>query len=93
MSHFAYVVELMIITRSIFAIPLDFEIAKLTCMLSALQSVIVIMTLDSSFREHLHCLQCFFLPVHPASFVHNFISGMQNLYFSESQNAMVLQTS
>ena len=30
-SHFAYV-ELRI-TRSIFAIPLDFEIARLTCML------------------------------------------------------------
>ena len=34
----------------------------------------------------------FFLPVHPASFTHSFCSGMQILYFSESQDAMVLQT-
>ena len=32
------------------------------------------------------------LPVHPASFVHNFVSGMQSFCFSESQDAMVLQT-
>ena len=25
------------------------------------------------------------LPAHPASFVHNFVSGMQRFYFSESQ--------
>ena len=34
----------------------------------------------------------FFLPAHPASFTHNFVSGMQRFYFSESQGAMVLQT-
>ena len=34
----------------------------------------------------------FFLTVHPASFAHNFVSGMQSFYFSESQDAMVLQT-
>ena len=28
----------------------------------------------------------------PASFTHNFVSGVQSLYFSESQDAMVLQT-
>ena len=28
---------------------------------------------------------------HPASFAHNFSSGMQSFYFSESQDAMVLQ--
>ena len=33
-----------------------------------------------------------FLPAHPASFTHNFVSGMQSFYFSESQDAMVLQT-
>ena len=35
-----------------------------------------------------------FLPAHPASFAHNFASGMQRFffYFSESQDAMVLQT-
>ena len=33
-----------------------------------------------------------FLPVHPASFGHKFVSGMQRFYFSESQDAMVLQT-
>ena len=33
-----------------------------------------------------------FLPAHPASFVHNFVSGMQSFHFSESQDAMVLQT-
>ena len=32
-------------------------------------------------------------PEHPASFAHNFVSGMQSFYFSESQDAMVLQTS
>ena len=32
------------------------------------------------------------LPAHPASFVHNFASGMQSFYFSESQDAIVLQT-
>ena len=31
------------------------------------------------------------LPAHPASFVHNFVSGMQSFYFSESQDAIVLQ--
>ena len=31
------------------------------------------------------------LPVHPASFVHNFVSGMQSFYFSENQDAIVLQ--
>ena len=32
------------------------------------------------------------LPAHPASFTHKFVSGMQSFfYFSESQNAMVLQ--
>ena len=33
-----------------------------------------------------------FLPANPASFAHNFCSGMQSYYFSESQDAMVLQT-
>ena len=32
------------------------------------------------------------LPAHPASFAHNFVSGMQSFYFSESQDAIVLQT-
>ena len=32
------------------------------------------------------------LPVHPASFTHNFVSGMQRFYFSQSQDTMVLQT-
>ena len=31
------------------------------------------------------------LPAHPASCAHNFVSGMQSFYFSESQDAMVLQ--
>ena len=31
------------------------------------------------------------LPVHPASFAHNFVSGMQSFYFIESQVAIVLQ--
>ena len=31
------------------------------------------------------------LPAHPASFVHNFVSGMQSFHFSETQDAMVLQ--
>ena len=32
------------------------------------------------------------LPAHPASFAHNFVSGMQSFYFSESQGSIVLQT-
>ena len=32
------------------------------------------------------------LPAHPAFFTHTFVSGMQSFYFSESQDAMVLQT-
>ena len=32
------------------------------------------------------------LPAHPASFAHNFVSGMQSFYFSMSQDAIVLQT-
>ena len=32
------------------------------------------------------------LPAHPASFAHNFVSGMQSFYFSESQDSIVLQT-
>ena len=33
-----------------------------------------------------------FIPAHPASFTHNFVSGMQSFYFSESQGAIVFQT-
>ena len=33
------------------------------------------------------------LLAHPASFAHDFVSGMQNFHFSESQDAIVLQTS
>ena len=33
------------------------------------------------------------LPAHPASFAHNIVSGMQNFYFSKSQDAIVLHTS
>ena len=29
------------------------------------------------------------LPAHPASFAHNFVSGMQSICFSESQYAIV----
>ena len=32
------------------------------------------------------------LPAHPASFAHDFVSGMHSFYFSESQDAIVLQT-
>ena len=32
------------------------------------------------------------LPANPASFAHNFVSGMQSFYFSKSQDAIVLQT-
>ena len=32
------------------------------------------------------------LPAHPAYFAHNFVSGMQSFYFSESQEAIVMQT-
>ena len=33
-----------------------------------------------------------FLPAHSASFAYSFVSGMQSFYFSESQDAMELQT-
>ena len=36
-------------------------------------------------------LSVILLRAHPASFAHNFVSGMQ-FYFSESQDAIVLQT-
>ena len=32
------------------------------------------------------------LSVHPASFAHNFVSGIQSFYFSQSQDAIELQT-
>ena len=32
------------------------------------------------------------LPWHPASFGHNFVSGMQSFHLNESHDAMVLQT-
>ena len=32
------------------------------------------------------------LPAHPASFAQKFVSGMPSFYFSESQDAIVLQT-
>ena len=32
------------------------------------------------------------LSAHSASFTHNFVSGMQSFYFSESQDAIVLHT-
>ena len=38
------------------------------------------------------CRPVILLPAHPASFAHNFVSGMQSFYFSESQDAIVLQT-
>ena len=31
------------------------------------------------------------LPAHPASFAHNFVSGMQSFYFSESMDAIVFR--
>ena len=32
------------------------------------------------------------LPAHCASFAHHFVYGMQNFYFSESEDAIELQT-
>ena len=29
------------------------------------------------------------LPAHPASFAHNFVSGMQSFYFSKSQDSII----
>ena len=37
-------------------------------------------------------LSVILLPAHPAFLTHNFVSVMQSFYFSESQDAMVLQT-
>ena len=57
------------------------------------------MTLNSSpevlaMKTLLLCIvgQSFLLPAYPASFTHNFVSMMQSFYFSESQDALVLQT-
>ena len=33
------------------------------------------------------CSTVILLPAHPASFAHNFVSGMQSFYFSESRDA------
>ena len=33
-----------------------------------------------------------FLPAHPSSFTYNFFSEMQSFYFSESQDAIILQS-
>ena len=44
------------------------------------------------FNSDLHTLPVILLPAHPASFAHNIVSGMQSFYFSESQDAIVLQT-
>ena len=46
---------------------------------------------SSTFKD-LKLLSVILLPAHPASFAHNFVSGMQSFYFSESQDAIVLQT-
>ena len=35
-------------------------------------------------------LQWVFLPAHPASFAHKFVSGMQSFYFSESQDCNIM---
>ena len=46
-----------------------------------------------SFKQFsLMCHTVILLPAHPASFAHNFVSGMQSFYFSESKDAIVLQT-
>ena len=39
--------------------------------------------------DHIHPV--ILLPVHPASFAHNFVSGVQSFYLSESQDAILLQ--
>ena len=44
------------------------------------------------FEFYYSYLSVILLPAHPASFAHNFVSGMQSFYFSESQDAIVLQT-
>ena len=41
-------------------------------------------------RMVLRGLTVILLPAHPASFAHNFVSGMQSFYFSESQDVIVL---
>ena len=43
-------------------------------------------------RQVVKILPVIFLPAQPASFTHNFVSGMQSFHFSESQDAVVLQT-
>ena len=45
--------------------------------------------LSTSFRGGVAVI---LLPAHPASFAHNFVSGVQSVCFSESQDAIVLQT-
>ena len=47
---------------------------------------------QSNIQAKLHALAVILLPAHPASFAHNFVSRMQIFYFSESQDAIVLQT-
>ena len=45
---------------------------------------------DSSYIQRQKYSAVILIPAHPASFAHNFVSGMQSFYFSESQDAIVL---
>ena len=38
------------------------------------------------------CVTVILLPAHLASFAHNIVAGMQSFHFSESRDAIVLQT-
>ena len=45
-----------------------------------------------SEQVELSALAVILLPAHPASFAHNFVSGIQSFNFSEPKDAIVLQT-
>ena len=81
----------------VFLLSADFFFFKLTVQKNSLRNTIKVS--NNSVRPDLgsNCCKNLSAPVillsaYPASFAHNFVSGMQSVYFSKSQDAIVLQT-
>ena len=60
------------------------ETPPVRSLMKSLISALTLHLIDTPFSD--------LLPAHPVSFAHNFVSGMQSFNFSESQDAIVLQT-
>ena len=65
-----------------------YQYAGIRAIVSTISALFQIYNFLSFLQQTLSVI---FLPVHPASFTHNFVSGVQSCYSSESQDAMVLQ--